>query len=500
MPIRSAYNKFEDYKYLLTFTFILLVVGHLMLSNIVPNRTFNFVGFVIIFLVLLEQNILQRSAFGFVMVIYIASHFIYTPAYGGAFNVIAFILVGIAFLTKKANLELEVKDPLITVLVFILLASNVVGWIFQSPLRFDQVLLGVISFLGYIFMFQVSRRLLITPERFRGLIYLFIFMSGYTLMTALNSALGFIGFHSPLILRGDAYLGSSFYVGMIGRASGEIGLLTFLVLLPLLLTRETWGTFRINKNLVILGILSAILLGMISFTKTVFALLILGLLTQFLLIYVGRARAFDKKINFISYGFTIIIFLLLVAPLVNLGFIFQRFAEYPNMFADLANDLLTAKGTSREQSFLLGYNRLLEKPWIFGYGWAAGQLNRFAWFDDPEKFDWKYDFHSLYYSLPPVFGWIGTIAFFLLILSTIYRLWKITVRSKYNPNYLTIPAFCFIFLWIFFLFNEYSMSVLTEPHYFMMNWIWLGLANSIIQTYKLKFKNKPQEEIEAGSG
>ena len=124
--------------------------------------------------------------------------------------------------------------------------------------------------------------------------------------------------------------------------------------------------------------------------------------------------------------------------LLPLDFILERINNEPDFIENILKNPITGKGTSREIGFTLGLQRLSDEPWIIGYGWAVGSGNKMAWFGGSLT-GWarqRADPHSLYYAIIPIFGWIGAVAFILLILNLIFSLYKTTKKIKIKDSLL----------------------------------------------------------------
>ncbi len=87
-----------------------------------------------------------------------------------------------------------------------------------------------------------------------------------------------------------------------------------------------------------------------------------------------------------------------------------------------------------------------------------------------------------------LYGYIGTTAFLLLILILIFRNLKIIYSSIYfKPFYfyyiLVMPLF-----WSIFLIDQWKISILRNPNYHMIIWIFMGLNYAMINNFKNEIK------------
>jgi len=114
---------------------------------------------------------------------------------------------------------------------------------------------------------------------------------------------------------------------------------------------------------------------------------------------------------------------------------------------------------------------------LIGYGWSTYPNNRAAWFGTVEQE--RADPHSLYYSLPMLFGWSGSLAFLILITSPIwFGLFKLHRSSLYDAETRRI-GWTFVLVFILFMVNEYKQAFLISSNYFFIIMVWSGLAVSI---------------------
>jgi hypothetical protein len=112
--------------------------------------------------------------------------------------------------------------------------------------------------------------------------------------------------------------------------------------------------------------------------------------------------------------------------------------------------------------------------------------NRWAWFGvDPEKREAGVsDFHSLYMSLPMVYGWIGSFAFLSIIVVIAFRLFRVSLKYRKRKSFLVVLAVGFSMFWFIFLVDQYKISILRNTNYQMIFWIWLGLSNAVFKTIR----------------
>ncbi len=470
---------------IIIFSVFLLFLAHFSFSEVVPNPVINTFAFVIITLFLIIYNFPKKSLFSYIGIFFICGSFNFAPSFGGLFVIVSSLTYLFFFFSKSKVKELRIKDSLIDFLLIIFVSVNLLGLIFRSPIPLFDKILGFISLIGLIGLFNISRFIILSPSRLKAFLVIASSLSLYLLLTALNSGVGFLKINSPLILRTEEFFNTNFFISVIGRSSGEYGLIMLLFFLPFIYFSKIVEEIKTHKALIYIGAISSMLLCLIAFSKSQTVFLLIGFIIQFIFIQFRIIPSHaNLKTNLIIFSFIVILAIGIFNPVFNFNYIIERFQQQPELMENLGENVFEAPGTSREQSFKMGIERLKSDPWIIGYGWAPGSLNRYAWFEGGGWDIQKYDFHNLYYSMPPVFGWPGTISFLGIIIIIIRRLYKIIPLMKKNMSYLLIPTVGFLFFIIFFLLAEYTTNALTSSNFFMIIWIFLGLANSTYYTFK----------------
>ena len=456
------------------------MLGHLVIKYFFPSKIINLLGFIILFIIIWKTSIGKNDLFGFIMIIYILSHFRYADAQGGLFNLLAFILIITCYITHKKFGEIRAKDPLINFLVIVLVLNNIFGWIIKNQMPISQRLLGVISFFGFLFMFYVCSKIVLTPERIKFFITVSIIILTYSFIMSLNKFFKIIRTELPIF--GDTlHFGSDNIGGVVGYSpiSGELGLLIFLLLMPFLLSSMTKSVFRIRREIIYFGLVITLLTILIANSRSVIILFTISLTVYFIMTYMTIVKTMRKRFGFILGMTVLTIVMIIVSPKLNLDRMIGRFEKLEP--GDVStSSLTTGIGINRTRAFELGARMLIRESWYIGYGWGITKSNTKAWFGVEDSNNM--DPHSLYLSLPMLYGWVGSTAFLLIIFITIYRLIMIVLNNKNKNYYILLPAVGFTMLFVFFLINEYKITAMSQPNYFMIFWILLGLANSVINT------------------
>ena len=83
-----------------------------------------------------------------------------------------------------------------------------------------------------------------------------------------------------------------------------------------------------------------------------------------------------------------------------------------------------------------------------------------------------------------LYGWVGSVVFVLIILVTLFRCGHRAIRFRKSKGFLAVLVVGLTMFWGVFLGDEYKISILRNPGYHMMFWIWLGLSNAAVRTLR----------------
>ena len=134
------------------FIFLSLVVfsclSHLTFTqyNFV-NSTTIIIGIVFICAIVFIKCISKNDVFAFIMIIYVGSHFAnFMPGAGGLFTIVAFLIYIFFFPQINRNFNFTKIGDKYFLFVWILILSNVLGWLIKSPVSLSQLGMGIITF------------------------------------------------------------------------------------------------------------------------------------------------------------------------------------------------------------------------------------------------------------------------------------------------------------------------------------------------------------------
>ena len=143
---------------------------------------------------------------------------------------------------------------------------------------------------------------------------------------------------------------------------------------------------------------------------------------------------------------------------------------------------ISGEQINRAYAFSFAFVRLAEESWWLGWGWGVRESNALAWFPDDYIRSKRVDYHSLYLSLPMIFGWVGTFSFLFIIYYTLKNNLYLIIKNGKQYSYIILVSMCFVLLISIFIINEYKINSMRWPQYFLLIWFWLGFGNSIINT------------------
>ncbi|NMC58323.1 MAG: hypothetical protein GYA51_02850 [Candidatus Methanofastidiosa archaeon] len=423
------------------------------------------------------------------MMVFVASHFKLSDLiFGGIINfIIPFALI-IWSLQSGGKIDIHQKrDWLINLLLILLVISNCFGWMFKSKLQWYYLLVAIVNFCAFIIMFRYAKSMVWLESRMKILVEIICIMSVYALITAVINGFDLLDFETPLITswrigEEDIFIfGGRLFFAMVERPSGEMGLIYFSFLFPIATSNQIASILRINRKLLWMGTVSACVVCLIAFSKSQTILLVISSILLILAPNVLSFKFLKSRIKPLFILLSLSIVIIISNAYFNYGFIFQRFKNQPKLIENFFNNPLEAAGTSREVSYTMGISALKRENWWIGYGYAMSRRNKIAYFgsESAVKSKIKLDFHNLYYSLPPVMGWVGGFAFISLFLIFIIRGVNLLRSKRVRENFRAVFLFAFINMMVFFLLGEWTINAITSPHYLMMIMILLGLAYSM---------------------
>ncbi|NOT10827.1 MAG: hypothetical protein HOP23_03170 [Methylococcaceae bacterium] len=488
---------------ILILTFLAQIFGHLLLKNYMPNAAVGGVGFVLVALLFTYVLFIRRDVFGFILIVYICSHFSYADNQGGLWNLMTFGVLVIFFFVSDIQKQegFLQKDYPMSILIGIFLLWNFAGWAIKNPMPLVSMLEGIAALLGFLLMFKLSSNVRITPDRVRLFLTVSFFMVLYQFAVALNQRYMLVDWNTPLIgnyskfgslLEGDELDNKEAITSGTLRhfeLFGEYGLLLTCLLLPLLSASTTQKVIRFGSNRVVIMIFLCIAFIMLTSNRAAAVLLVLAIAFFYVLFAIRLFSSIDRVGNQAKVIIVVAVLVPIIGVYVGLDQIIKDFSDLAPRLAKLSiGGVVSGEDINRGELVSAGALRLKSESWMFGYGYGIPQSNQWAWFGvDTFKHDVGVtDLHSLYLSLPELFGWVGSLAFVSMIVITEFRLFIVSLKYRRKNSFLLVLALGFTMFWGVFLVNEYKISIFRNPNYQMLFWIWLGLSNSLVKTIYLE--------------
>ncbi len=472
-------------KNLILIIFLCLIVGHLVIKTIFPNPLFWIIGFIILIGILSFILIKRKDEFGFITIIFICSHISYADNQGGLWNILSLSLLCIYFLiVKKRTKFLFIAPPFMNFLILILILWNFIGLFLNSPMPLINKIYGSLAFLSYIFIYFFVSNQILTPQKLKHFIILFTFITIYMFLAGLNQRYGLIYTNSPLasLVKDRIGYASTHAYGTIGSSAlfGEYSILSLALFIPVLVSKQLHINLKLKRIFLIILLIFSFFNILLSGSRAPFLLsIIIFILYIFFILFKTEIKI--SSLKYIQFIFILVFLVILVGAFIGLDTIFERLNKI-DIHNISTNTLISGESINRELNFEVALKRLSESSWIIGYGYGTYESNAIAWygsFDETFK-----DTHNLYFALPMIYGWTGAVAFILLFIITIIKLFLLFIRKSNKTNYLRPFLLGLLIFWIIFLINEYKVNTIYLLNYHMIIWIWLGLSNALIKTIK----------------
>jgi hypothetical protein len=462
---------------------IATILASLTIQLIFPSFLVNIAGLILLSLFIYFVTIKKNDYFGFILLIFILAHFKYAENQGGTINFVAFLLVALFFLLNKDRLR---RDILVTVFLSILVLFNFLGYWLKPSAPLNSVVLGSVGFMGYILMFYYCSSLRFKPENMGALLFALFFISVYSLVVALNYQLSLVVTKLPIPILDPNIerFSSTTGTNMVGNSElfGEESLMFIAFCLPIWASIKEYGKVYHIKKLFILSTLSASFIGMLlSRSRSVIIILFFVIILLPFLFKISKIPI----IKYIQRVLPVVLILACFLFVVKMSFLLNPTLlriESTKFSSMTLEGVLLGSEINREPIFEFGISRLLTESWIFGYGWLPIENNLDNIINTKL---YGIDLHSLYLSLPFIWGWFGSVAFCGLLVIILGRVWIILSGGKKWKPFYRIAALSFFLVIFTFVLNEYKIGIQREPHYFMTIWIWLGLANALWHSARL---------------
>ena len=490
---------------ILSLAFLALVSGHLLLKSYMPNPAFAGIGLVLVSIIYYYVLFVRRDTFGFLLVVFVCSYFLYAHNQGGLWNLLTFGMLTIHMVTGQRKEGFSRPDYVMTALLGIFILWNVLGWAAKNPISIVPKMEGVAAFFGFILMFRLSSNIVITKERARRLLLIIAFMILYQLLVQINQRYYILHWNTPL-LGGYGETGTLLTYGTTNawgtlvdfELVAEYAALMVCLLIPLLSSSLTQRELKVGSNLIVVMIFTCLATILLATNRSATILVALAITLYYFVLPMRLFSAVDR----VARQFRLVLVLGILLPVIGT---YIGLHTLENKFSLISSEkfsvqgVISGKDINRGGLVDMGLDRLGKESWFIGNGFGVIRSNQWAWFgvDPKDSAPSLNDFHSLYLSLPELYGWVGAMAFLSMIVVTWFRSMGAALRNRNRKSYLVVFALGFSMFWFVFLANEYKISILRNPSYHMLFWIWLGLTNSVVKTIRFQNQQEKQERIAA---
>ncbi|MHB1529472.1 MAG: O-antigen ligase family protein [Acidiferrobacteraceae bacterium] len=456
-----------------------------------PNPAFGGLGFVLVGLIFYYLLFVRRDLFGFILVVYICSDFTFGNNQGGLWNLMAFGISAAYLLAGPRRERFPQSDRLMMILLGIFILWNVLGWVVRNPMPMIPELQGIAEFFGFILMFYLASNVPITKERVRLFLVVTTVLIFYQLLVMLNQRYPLIRWNTPL-------LGSYTAMGSIlsqpvlpslgtflhAELGSEYGALQVSLLVPLLSSSLTQRELHCGSNRIVAMIMACLFFMILTDNRSGIVLFVLAIIAYLLVLPMRLFTSIDR----VGRQFRLVMAAALLIPMigayVGLSGLEHRFQSLSGEKVSIGR-IVSGKDINRGATESHALHRIGGSSWFIGYGSGIPRSNVWALLGhDPDKYGVPAAFHSLYFSLPELYGWIGSLAFVTMIVVTLARSARVSLRYRKRKSVLIVLSVGFTMFWGVFLTNEYKISMMRIPNYEMLFWIWLGLSNSVIKTIR----------------
>ena len=485
MRVLEVFNVNRKFDKIILYSFIVLFLGHFALGIYVSSKIINILTIFIITFVLYAKFLYKKhDLFSFLLVIFFCSHFRYGVSNGGLFNLIAAVslLTYFLFNYKKYESKISYSNLLISGIIIFIIA-NIFGWAGKNPFRGLELAFGILSFFGFISVFLTMSTLRLTIDRLRLLLKVLDFYVIYSFIACTNQYLNLIRINSPLLYGSD--LNNRHAFGLFGDSEifGEYSLILFMFYLPLLFSDIPRLALKINYTRILIIVLLVLVQCLMSASRSVFLLIIFGVILLIIFNKIFRIKVLNRTSNFaplfiVSIGFILFLSFFIIK---DISYVIERMGRLNFSKINLST-FISGEEINRAYAFSFAFVRLAEESWWLGWGWGVRDSNALAWFPDAFFRLKRADYHSLYLSLPMIFGWVGTGSFIYMIYHILKHNITLIIKNRKKYSYIVLASVSYVLLISLFIINEYKINSMRWPQYFLIVWFWLGFGNSILNT------------------
>jgi hypothetical protein len=466
-----------------------LLVGHLAIATFFPSVAINAAGVVLVSLIIGYVLLVRGDVFAAVLIVLFCSQFNFASNQGGLFNLVAFLLFGTYLLLKPPIREtMRGGDGLVTSLLVILFVSNTLGLLLRNPLPMDLIGLQFAAFAGFMLTFYVASQLRLTEARLRQFLIVASVMAVYNFAVSLNQNYGLLFIETPVLgLTRELFYATTNAFGTFGSASanGQYAMMLLAVVLPLVAasaSRAALGLSPLQFVPVAVAVGLTLILANMRAAALEAVLIVVIYTIMFSLVH-RRSFRNARYVNMASAA--VVIVLATVGVWFNLDNIAEDFRKVE--VRDVSS-IESGQALNRFGPWQVGWDRLQRESWWIGYGHGNDLSNQIAWGGrllGTGAVAGGGHLHNLYLALPMMFGWFGALAYVLLHLVVVFRLFAAVQRYGFG-SIVGVTCLGFLMSIGFFLLDEIkSGNAVQTINYAMVCWIWLALGLAAQRSLKV---------------
>ncbi|MDD2246999.1 MAG: hypothetical protein PHC39_08005 [Proteiniphilum sp.] len=456
---------------------MLLLVSHTTLNTYVPNFALNLIAIAFTSLLSILYARHLSNEYQIALLFYVMSHFVFANYQGGLQNLVFFFVL---VFSGKISLVSRFGHPMILAVILVF-TSHLLGVATKSVSPITDVALGTISLISYMSIFLVVSSIRLSKKQFGMFLTVTTIMMTIMLLSQLNSRYGLFVTKSPIVGYSPVHHEAGrFFRSMMGASPGtaEFAFMNLVVAISFMSSIRDARLYGVNRMaLVYLVFASASVMLLTTNRSTVFlTIAALGLL------FIPRLALLSAKTlrtALIMCG--LLVFVYSFKTQLGLNYLSDRLLEL-QMDEVSIDSIESGEAINRGTAFDIGEMTFKRENWLVGYGWSTYNYNRFAWFGSSDHR--RQDLHSLYFTLPVHFGWLGSIAFLLIVASPTLS-WLTRKRRRISSlQDIGSLSNAFVIVNVLFMINQVKQGFVTSPNYFFIIMFWTGIAVSI-NTYGL---------------
>lgn len=451
---------------------LLLLVSHATLNTYIPVFSLNLVAIAFTTLLSVIYARRLRDEYQVTLLFYILSHFVFGNYQGGLQNLVFFFVI---LFSGKVNIATMFGHPMILPVIVILI-SHLLGVVFKSVAPILDTLLGTISLVSYLSVFFIVSSIKLNKKQFGTFLKVSAMLTFIMLLSQINSRYAFLVSKSPIVGYSSVHnVAGHFFRSMMGSSpiTAEFAFMNLVLGIGVAASVKDINTFGLKRlSLVFLIVVAASVMLLTANRSTVF----LSIAAIAILSLINLPRFSSRSIQTVLLVLFILAFVFSFRSQLGVDYLGQRLLEIDYEKVDIES-IESGDSINRGAAFVLGSQMLRRENWLIGYGWSTYNYNRVAWFGTTEII--REDPHSLYYALPMLFGWIGSVAFLIIVVSPILASLRkkntVIIRNKDDREISRI----FILINLLFMINEVKQGFVVSPNYFFIIMFWTGIAFSV---------------------